>query len=122
MLASCLVTPNASSLEDLRNLSPEQLKAAIHAFSVSLEQQLKQQMDLLTSLIDSTEAKAKEEAGGSGSKSAVFVMNAGNVKEFYDSPFERIGERCHTPKIPSSILVRRVFQVPKQALQPPFKR
>ena len=97
MLASCLVSPKASdSLKELCNLSSEQLKAAVHAFSVSLEQELKNQLDLLKSLVDAKEAKAKEEADGSGSKSAVFVMNAGSVKEFYEGPYERIGEHCLT--------------------------
>ena len=101
ILASCLVTPESApdSLEELCNLGWEQLKAAIHAFSSSLEHELKRQLDNLKSLVDAKEAKAQEEADGSGSKSAVFVMNAGTVEEFYKGPYERIGEHCNTPKI-----------------------
>jgi hypothetical protein len=97
MLASCLMTPKANdSLKELCNIGSEQLKAAIDAFSVSIHQEVKKKLDLLKSLVDAQEAKAQDEADGSGSKSAVFVMNAGTVKEFYEGLFERIGEHHHT--------------------------
>ena len=51
MLASCLVPPESDSLKELCNLSSEQLTAAINAFSVSLEQELKKQLDLCFSKI-----------------------------------------------------------------------
>ncbi len=93
MLASCLVNPKTSdSLKELCNLKSEQLKVAIASFSASLEQELKKQLDILKSLVDAKEAQAQEEADGSGSKSAVFVMNAGTVKDFHEGPYNRIGE------------------------------
>ena len=113
MLASCLVA--SDSLKELCNLEPEQLKVAIHAFSASLEQELKKQLDHLKSLVAAKEAKGQEEADGSGSKSAVFVMNAGTVENFYKGMYGRIGKSmirfasCQTC-------------LPKQTFHPPFKR
>jgi hypothetical protein len=93
MLASCLATPKATDpLKELCKLGPEQLNAAIDAFSVSVHLEIKKQLDFLSSIVDAQEAKAQEDADGSGSKSAVFVMNAGTVKDYYEGMYERIGE------------------------------
>jgi hypothetical protein len=93
MLASCLATPRAAEpLKELSNLTSEQLKDAIDAFSVSLHQELKKQLEVLKSLVEAKGANAQEDSDGSGSKSAVFVMNAGSVKEFYEGMYERIGK------------------------------
>ncbi len=70
---------------------------AIDAFSMSLEQELKKQIDLVKSLVEAKEARAQEEADGSGSKSAVFVMKAGTVEDFHKGVYERIGENTITP-------------------------
>jgi hypothetical protein len=96
MLASCLTTPKATDpLKELCNLSSEQLKAAIDAFSFSLYREVKKQLFYLKSLVDVKESKALEDADGSGTKSAVLVMNAGSVKEFYEGMYERIGGHFH---------------------------
>ena len=101
MLASCLATPQAAEpLKELCNLSSEQLKAAIDAFSVCLHLELEKQLKFLKSLVEAKEAKAQEDADGSGSKSAVFVMNAGSVNDFHKGMYERIGKHIYTNSHP----------------------
>jgi hypothetical protein len=72
------------------------LKAAIDAFSLSLHQVLNEQLAHLKTLLDAKEAKAQEDADGSGSKCAVFVMNAGSVKAYHEGMYTRIGEHTHS--------------------------
>ena len=97
MLASSLVIPGAGDpLRQLCSLKSDQLKAAIEAFSLSLHQMLKTQLDYLKTLLDAKESKAQEDADGSGSKCAVFVMNAGSVKAYHEGIYERIGEHIIT--------------------------
>jgi hypothetical protein len=97
MLASCLATPGAADpLKELCNLESYQLKVAIEAFSVSLRQVLDERLAFLKELLDAKEAKAQEDADGSGSKCAVFVMNAGSVKAYHEGMYERIGEHMLT--------------------------
>ncbi len=96
MLASSLAIPGAiDPLKELCNLKSDRLKTAIEAFSFSLHQVLKKQLDHLKTLMDAKEAKSQEDADGSGSKCAVFVMNAGSVKAYHEGIYERIGKN-HT--------------------------
>jgi hypothetical protein len=50
----------------------------------------------IKTLLDAKESKAQEDADGSGSKCAVFVMNAGSVKAYHEGIYERIGEHIIT--------------------------
>ena len=97
MLASSLAIPgSAEPLKELCNLDSNRLKAAIDAFSLSLQQVLNEQLAHLKTLLDAKEAKAQEDADGSGSKCAVFVMNAGSVKAYHEGMYSRIGEHTHS--------------------------
>lgn len=100
MLASSLAVPGAvDSLKELCNLKSDQLKAAIEAFSVSVHEMLQNQLKYLKTLLDTKEAIAQEESDGSGSKCAVFVMNAGSVKTYHEGMYKRIGacSSAHSP-------------------------
>jgi hypothetical protein len=97
MLASSLAIPgSAEPLKELCNLDSNRLKAAIDAFSLSLHQVLNEKLAHLKTLLDAKEAKAQEDADGSGSKCAVFVMNAGSVKAYHEGMYSRIGEHTHS--------------------------
>jgi Ca2+-binding EF-hand superfamily protein len=95
MLASCLAVPGAADpLKELCNLDSSRVKTAIEVFSVSLLQVLTNQLDNLKNLLEAKETKAQEDADGSGSKCAVFVMKAGSVKDYHEGFYARIGEYC----------------------------
>jgi hypothetical protein len=93
MLASSLAIPGAAEpLKELCTLDSQRLRTAIEAFSLSLHQLLKGRLAKLKILLDAKEAKAQEDADGSGAKCAVVVMNAGSVKTYHEGMYERIGE------------------------------
>mmetsp|Transcript_54968 Transcript_54968/g.115031 ORF Transcript_54968/g.115031 Transcript_54968/m.115031 type:complete len:480 (-) Transcript_54968:15-1454(-) len=92
MLASSLAIPEAGDpLKELCNLGSDHLKTAIDAFSISLHLVLRNQLDHLKTLIDAKEANTYDDVDGSGSKCAVFVMNAGSVDAYHEGIYERIG-------------------------------
>jgi hypothetical protein len=89
MLASSLAIPGAADpLKELCNLEPSRLKAVLEAFSSSLHRLLEKELGSLKDLLDSKEAKEQVDADGSGSKCAVFVMNAGSVKAYFEGIYE----------------------------------
>jgi hypothetical protein len=97
MLASSLAVPGAADpLKELSNLEQDQLESAIEAFILSLRKLLKERLENLKGLVEAKEAKALEEADGSGSKCAVFVIDQAPIKAYHDGIYERIGDEDNT--------------------------
>ena len=92
MLASCLATPGAEEpLKELCGLAPGRLRAAVAVFSRVLLEEAQRRLDELKETVAAMAAEAHE-SDGSGSKFAVFGMNAGTVEDYYKGLYERIGE------------------------------